>query len=86
MSRMYDMNDVKDLNDLGRLLSKLGIHFERNMFDQPYVILDHSVYKMIKSAGKNSSKKSWSKRKIPESEVSSHNHEAQTGSAGLCML
>lgn len=58
MSRMYDMNDVKDIDDLNRILNRQGIHFEKNMFGQPYVILDHTFFKMMVLASKKSSKKS----------------------------
>ncbi len=61
MSRMYDMNDLNDINSLNRLFNEHGIRFERDMFDQPYVILDRPIYRIRKSldketSGKNSSK------------------------------
>ena len=62
MSRMYDVNDAKDIKALNQVLNNLGVHFERNIFDHPYVILDHTVFKMVKLARKNASRKQCSKR------------------------
>jgi hypothetical protein len=63
MSRMYDMNDLKDINALNRILNMHGIHFERNMFDQPYVILDRPIYKVMKSLEQGSPKKRFKSKK-----------------------
>ena len=57
MSRMFDMNDAKDINHLNQILNKQGIHFERNMFGQPYVILDHTFFQMMVMATKKSCSK-----------------------------
>lgn len=62
MSRMYDMNNAKDIKALNQILNDLGIHLERNMFDMPYVILDHTVYNMVNLARKKSTKKPCPKR------------------------
>ena len=63
MSRMFDMNDAKDINHLNQILNKQGIHFERNMFGQPYVILDHTFFHMMAKESKKSSRKPCSKEK-----------------------
>ena len=57
MSRMFDMNDAKDINHLNQSLNRQGIHFERNMFGQPYVILDHTFFQMMVMATKKSCSK-----------------------------
>ncbi len=63
MSRIYDMNDLADINALNRILNGYGIHFERNVFDQPYVILDRPIYKVRKSLDKETPKTNGSKIK-----------------------
>jgi hypothetical protein len=54
---MFDMNDAKDINHLNQILNRQGIHFERNMFGQPYVILDHTFFQMMVMATKKSCSK-----------------------------
>jgi len=51
------MNDPKDVDSLNRILNRHGIHFEKNMFDQPYVIVEHSICAAAKSLANESKKR-----------------------------
>ena len=44
MPRKYDIEDPKDLCVLNTICRVYGIHFEKDLLDHTYVILDHKAY------------------------------------------
>lgn len=44
MARKYDVEDLKDLKTLNIICGVYGIHFEKDLFDRTYVIIDHKAY------------------------------------------
>ena len=44
MPRKYDVEDMKDLMTLNMICKVYGIHFEKDLLDHTYVIIDHKAY------------------------------------------
>lgn len=44
MSRRYDIEDKSDLKILNTICGVYGIHFEKDLLDRTYVLVDHKAY------------------------------------------
>lgn len=44
MAKKYDVENPKELQQLNMICNVYGIHFERDLFDRIYVLLDHRAY------------------------------------------
>lgn len=44
MPRKYDIENPKDIESLNRVCNVYGIHFEKDLLNQTYVLLDHVAY------------------------------------------
>ncbi len=44
MANKYEINNPKELQQLNLICNVYGIHFEKDIFDQVYVLIDHIAY------------------------------------------
>ena len=51
MDKAFDLIDSNDCAELNRILNKYGIHFEHDLFNNPYVIIDFKALRSLSSAG-----------------------------------
>lgn len=51
MNKKYDLNDPSALAELNQMTNQYGIHFEQNLFDRPYVLIDCVVFQKIQKHG-----------------------------------
>ena len=60
MDKQFDLLSSDDCEELNRLLNKYGVHFEHDLFERPYVLIDYQTYEsgILKTGGRP--------KKIPE--------------------
>jgi len=51
MTRRYNPGDPSDRDALNHYLNAFGIHFETDLFNQTYVLIDHHILRSVSSSG-----------------------------------
>lgn len=76
----YDIHDTNDIDTLNRILNPWGIHFEKNLFDDLYVILDRKPAAPARKSDQPGRKKT-SRRKVKNTKFGTDNYESERSSS-----
>jgi len=76
----YDIRDTNDIDTLNLILNPCGIHFEKNLFDDLYVILDRKPAARARKPDQPEKKKTL-RRKVKNTKYGTENYEPERSSS-----